>query len=202
LLDAPPGIATLEDTVADLNAAALKPCDYCADYEYKVVVMQEEVRQAHQEVRDTEAKVAVAVGDVEKRIDEATLRNSRHLMRSMDDLERKMALKASRQLKAQDEQNAANTAVIKEALDKQVGCPSFFFRAPTPTCTRACCIITVNRLCCSPSRSSSRWLNNTHATHARCVAATWHSCLRLRQSRTLRTRLQGRCPRWRLRRKG
>jgi hypothetical protein len=131
-LDAPPGIATLEDTVADLNAAALKPCDYCADYEYKVVVMQEEVRQAHQEVRDTEAKVAVAVADVEKRIDEATLRNSRHLMRSMDDLERKMALKASRQLKAQDEQNAANTAVIKEALDKQVGWPSFFFVHPHP----------------------------------------------------------------------
>lgn len=117
----PSGIATLEETVADLNAASIKPCDYCADYEYKVVVMQEEVRKAQQQVRDTEAKVAIAVADVEKRVDEATLRNSRHLMRSMDDLERKMALKANQQLMAQDEQNKANTAVIREALDKQVG---------------------------------------------------------------------------------
>ena len=107
--------------MTDLNAASVKPCDYCADYEYKVVVMQEEVRKAQQQVRDTEAKVAIAVADVEKRVDEATLRNSRHLMRSMDDLERKMALKAKQQLMAQDEQNKANTAVIREALDKQVG---------------------------------------------------------------------------------
>lgn len=91
-------IRTLEETVADLNAAALKPCDYCADYEYKVVTMQEEVRLAAQKVEETEAQVAQAIADVQVRVDEATLRNSRHLKLSMDDLETRMAEKAHNQV--------------------------------------------------------------------------------------------------------
>jgi ABC-type uncharacterized transport system permease subunit len=91
-------IGTLEETVSDLNAAALKPCDYCADYEYKVVTMQEEVRVAEQTVRETELQVNKAIEDVQHRVDEATLRNSRHLKLSMDDLETRMAEKSHAQV--------------------------------------------------------------------------------------------------------
>lgn len=47
--------------MVELNRQVLQPCAYCADYEYKVVRMQEQVQTANADMEHTKAAVDEAI---------------------------------------------------------------------------------------------------------------------------------------------
>eukprot|EP00041_Stephanoeca_diplocostata_P024850 m.639545 g.639545 ORF g.639545 m.639545 type:complete len:670 (-) comp22616_c0_seq8:1683-3692(-) len=112
-------IETLNETVAELNRQVLQPCAYCADYEYKVVRMQEQVQATNNDMERTQAAVDEAIADVQQRVDVVTLTGAAHLKRSLDHLEQKLLAERHTALVVVDEQSKANVRVIHEALALQ-----------------------------------------------------------------------------------
>ena len=110
-------IETLQATVGELNESVLQPCEYCADYEYKVVSMQEQVKQAATDVREVEKECDVAVSLVQTKVDVQAKQHAGHVAASLNQQEARLKAQFESQYQSLDLQSAANVAVILEALN-------------------------------------------------------------------------------------